>query len=53
MRLAVVQRILGMLLMLFSTSMLPPIVASLWYHDDSTNAFIYGFAVTLIAGALI
>ncbi len=53
MRLAVVQRILGMLLMLFSTSMLPPILASLWYHDDSMTAFIYGFAVTFIAGALI
>ena len=53
MRLAVVQRILGMLLMLFSTSMLPPIIASIIYRDDSMHAFIYGFAVTFIAGALI
>ncbi|TDJ48442.1 MAG: potassium transporter [Gammaproteobacteria bacterium] len=53
MRLAVVQKILGLLLMLFSTSMLPPIIVSFIYHDDSIIAFLSGFAVTFIAGALI
>jgi trk system potassium uptake protein TrkH len=49
----VVQRILGMLLMLFSVSMLPPVLISLLYKDGSANAFINGFLVTLIAGLLI
>jgi trk system potassium uptake protein len=53
MNLGVVQRILGLLLMVFSTSMLPPIVISYIYTDGSMAAFIQGFAVTLIAGALI
>ena len=42
-----------MLLMLFSSSMLPPIVVSLIYDDGSMWAFIRGFVVTLVAGALI
>ena len=52
MRFAVVQRILGMLLMLFSTSMLPPVLVSLIYDDGSMWAFIYGFAVTFAIGFL-
>ncbi len=53
MHLSVVQKILGLLLMLFSTSMLPPIIVSLIYQDGSALAFIYGFMVTLLAGTLI
>jgi len=53
MHLAVVQRILGLLLMLFSASMLPPIAVSWFYNDGSMLAFIEGFAVTLMAGTLI
>ncbi len=53
MHLTVVQRILGMLLMIFSSSMLPPIVVSFIYDDGSMAAFVYGFAVTAISGALI
>jgi trk system potassium uptake protein TrkH len=53
MHLTVVQRILGLLLMLFSTSMLPPIIVSLIYQDGSALAFIYGFTVTILAGLLI
>jgi len=53
MRLTVVQRILGLLLMMFSTTMLPPIAVSQIYGDGSTMAFVQGFIVTLMAGALI
>jgi len=53
MRFSVVQRILGLLLMLFSTSMLPPVFISLLYNDGSTPAFIYGFAITALAGFII
>jgi trk system potassium uptake protein TrkH len=53
MRIGVVQQILGLLLMLFSLSMLPPVFISAWYHDGSAPAFVSGFLVTFLTGALI
>ena len=53
MHIPVVQRVLGLLLMLFSTSMLPPVLFSLYYDDGTALAFIYGFLVTLAAGFFI
>jgi len=53
MYLSVVQRILGLLLMIFSTSMLPPIAVSLLYGDGSWAAFVHGFGITAISGALV
>jgi trk system potassium uptake protein TrkH len=50
---AAVQRILGLLLMMFSVTMLPPIVFSLYYNDHSWLPFVQGFGLTLAAGALI
>jgi trk system potassium uptake protein TrkH len=49
----VVQRILGLLLMMFSLTMLPPIIFSLYYNDHSWLPFVQGFAITLVAGFLI
>ena len=49
----VVQRILGLLLMMFSLTMLPPVIFSLYYNDGSWLPFIEGFGLTLAAGALI
>jgi trk system potassium uptake protein TrkH len=49
----VVQRILGLLLMMFSLTMLPPIVFSLYYNDHSWLPFVEGFGLTLAAGVLI
>ena len=46
----VVQRILGLLLMLFSLTMLPPIAFSLFYNDQSWLPFIEGFAISFAAG---
>ena len=48
----VVQRILGLLLMVFSLTMLPPIVFSLYYNDHSWLPFVEGFLLTLVAGFL-
>ncbi len=45
-----VQRILGLLLMLFSLTMLPPIGFSIWYDDHSWLPFVEGFGLTLVAG---
>ncbi|MDX1482419.1 MAG: TrkH family potassium uptake protein [Woeseiaceae bacterium] len=50
---AVVQRVLGLLLMIFSLSMLPPIPFSIAFGDGAWLAFIEGFALTFISGALI
>jgi trk system potassium uptake protein TrkH len=46
----VVQRILGLLLMMFSLTMLPPILISLIFQDQSWLPFVQGFALTLAAG---
>lgn len=48
----VVQRILGLLLMMFSVTMLPPIIFSLYYNDHSWLPFVEGFGITLAAGLL-
>jgi trk system potassium uptake protein TrkH len=52
-QLFVVQRILGLLLGLFSISMLPPMLVSLWYDDGVLNAFLDAFGVILISGCLL
>ncbi|MEL6868500.1 MAG: TrkH family potassium uptake protein [Pseudomonadota bacterium] len=46
----VVQRILGILLMMFSVAMLPPILVSLIYDDGAWRVFAYSFAVILLFG---
>jgi trk system potassium uptake protein TrkH len=50
MRLAVVQRILGLLLMIFSITMVPPAALSLYFNDGALHAFEQSFAITLAAG---
>jgi trk system potassium uptake protein TrkH len=49
----VVQRILGLLLMMFSVTMLPPVVVSLLYGDGGWLAFVEGFLLNLAAGFLL
>ena len=53
MQLFVVQRILGLLLSLFSVSMLPPIVVSWWYQDGALNSFFGAFGLILAAGLVL
>jgi len=48
----VVQRILGLLLMMFSLTMLPPIFFSVLYADGAWLPFVEGFALTLAAGVV-
>ena len=52
MQLFVVQRILGILLMVFSLTMLPPLLVSWFYSDGASIAFFDGFALTLSMGVL-
>lgn len=46
----VILRILGILLMIFSISMLPPLGISFLYEDGAELAFIAGFMITLLTG---
>jgi trk system potassium uptake protein TrkH len=48
----VVQRILGLLLMLYSITMMPPVAVSVHYADGQTGAFFYSFAITFVVGLL-
>ena len=48
-----IQRILGILLGLFSFTLLPPIAVSLYYQDGSTQAFVDAFLLLLVAGIFI
>ncbi len=49
----VIFRIVGLLLMVFSTTVIPPLVVSWWYNDAETMAFLNAFAVILLSGFLV
>jgi len=53
MQLLVIQRILGILLVIFSFTMLPPVFIGLIYDDLSVSPFIKGFFLLFIIGALL
>lgn len=48
----VVFRILGILLMVFSISLLPPMIVSVIYNDETLQAFITALIINFSAGAL-
>lgn len=50
MQLAVIQRILGILLTLFSLTLLPPIVIAWWLEGTSLIAFVYAFCLIVFVG---
>jgi trk system potassium uptake protein TrkH len=49
----VIQWVMGVLLMLFSTTMLPPVLVSFIYDDGGLHAFVKALLVTLSAGVLV
>ena len=50
MQFTAVQRIVGLLLMLFSLTMLPPAMVAIWFADGSELAFATAFVVILAVG---
>ncbi|GGY49773.1 Trk system potassium uptake protein TrkH [Bacterioplanes sanyensis] len=48
MHFTVIARVLGILLMLFSLTMVPPMLVSMWYQDQATQAF--AMALLIIFG---
>ncbi|WP_148252751.1 TrkH family potassium uptake protein [Aidingimonas lacisalsi] len=53
MSLRMILRILGLLLMLFSLTLVPPILVSLLFRDGVWSAFAIALAITVATGALI
>ena len=50
MQIFIVQRVLGILLKLFSFTQLVPLAVSLWYNDGQSIAFVTAFTVTFLIG---
>ena len=48
----VVQRILGLLLMMFSLTMLPPVLIAIMFDERTWLYFVEAFAITFAAGLL-
>ncbi len=48
-----IQRILGLLLMIFSLSMVPPALVSLLYADDNATPFLLSMGITILSGFTI
>jgi len=46
-------RIVGILLMMFSLTMLPPVFVSLFYHDGMTGIFTKAFVITFVVGLFL
>jgi trk system potassium uptake protein TrkH len=53
MQFLVIQRILGLLMMVFSSTMLPPIATGLIYEDGAVMPFVEAFTLILLAGFLL
>ena len=46
-------RILGLLLMLFSLAIIPPIIVSVIYQDNETWSFFYALILILVSGLFL
>ncbi len=53
MQLAVIQRVFGLLLALFSLTLLPPMIVSILAQDGNLHTFIYAFCLILISGLIL
>ncbi|MFT5082517.1 MAG: trk system potassium uptake protein TrkH [Lentisphaeria bacterium] len=50
MQFAIISKIIGVLLMMFSITMATPALVSLWYKDGVYPSFLLAFAITFITG---
>lgn len=53
MHFSVIARILGLLLMLFSVTLLPPIAVAMIYEEKTQQAFFLAFAITFSIGMVV
>ena len=50
---AIILRIIGQLLMLFSITLLPPVVIDIFYREDAGQAFFYSYLLLLTTGFIL
>ena len=53
MHVAIIQRIIGQFLMLFSVTLLPPVAIDLFYQEDAARAFFYSYLFLLSLGFVL
>lgn len=53
MQIRVIAKLIGVLLILFSISMLPPLLVALVYHENTLRAFGSSYLITLLTGLVI
>jgi trk system potassium uptake protein TrkH len=53
MQFKVIQRILGLLLIVFSSTLLPPVFIGIYYADGAVPSFVQAFLITLAGGFLL
>jgi len=53
MQLFAIQRIIGLLLIIFSVTQVPPVIVSLIYNDGALNAFLITLFVTVATGIVL
>ena len=53
MQIKTILRILGILLMMFSLSMIPPLLIAHWYHDGLEHPFLFALFFTFGSGLLL
>ena len=53
MHLAIIQKIMGLFLMLFSITLLPPVVIDLLYQEGAARAFFYSYLILLSVGVVL
>lgn len=49
----VIQRVVGLLLILFGITLLPPIAVSLLYGDGASGAFVVSLTITAVTGSVL
>ncbi len=53
MHFSVIQRIIGILLMLFSITSIPPLLMDVWFQDGTSEAFLYSYLYLLGFGTFL
>lgn len=53
MQFSVIARVLGLLMMIFSVTLVPPMLVSIIYEDGTLNAFLYALFITFGIGFLV
>jgi len=53
MQFTAIQQVMGLLLLIFSTTLLPPIFVSWLYNDGTIGAFVSAWSITALTGAIL